>query len=430
MKDPRLGASGIGDLRQALTRFNDTATRLEGAYRDLEHEKRRIDFELEAKNRELTDTVARLDALLGSLPSGVVATDAAGAIRTVNRAAETILGIRAENWIGRPVEELVDGDGERLILEPTCAASDSERPNTEGPNTERPSTERPSTERWVHCLDGGRRILRRATTAVFDAEGEGLGTLATFTDVTAVRALEESLAQRNRLAEMGEMAQTLAHQIRNPLNGIAGFGNLILERLADDRSDGIDRFANSIVGASRKLEGLVAELLRFAREEAGEADRIELGRVVDDAVEEMTASAGEKRTARIVVTRGRTESEGAFDVLGNASLLRQALRNLIANACDAAGPDGRVRVGLARRGDRVVLRVHDDGPGMDEDVRARVFLPFFTTKESGFGLGLPIARKLVERDGGRLELRTRPSGGCRVRVEFPAVTEEVADATR
>jgi len=251
-----------------------------------------------------------------------------------------------------------------------------------------------------------------------------------------VRALEESLAHRNRLAEMGEMAQVLAHQIRNPLNGIAGFGSLVLERLAEGRTDGIDRFATSIVDASRKLEGLVAELLRFAREEGGEADRIELARVVDEAIEELGAGSGasahRRDLPRISVATGRARGP----ILGNAALLRQAIRNVIANACDAAGPEGRVRVGLAEREGRVTLRVHDNGPGMDEDVRSRVFLPFFTTKENGFGLGLPIARKLVERDGGRLSLGTRPSRGCRVRIEFPAAApvaateEEVRHAAR
>ena len=394
MTASRIATSDLGVLQDALESFNETAGRLEEAYRDLEAEKRRIDLELESRNRELADTVASLDTLLASLPAGVVGTDAEGAIRTVNQAAERILGIRRSAWLGRLACELLDAEGQPLLGETELG----------GP-----------VERVVRLANGDRRVLSISASRVLDPEGCGNGILATFTDVTETCALRDRLAQRDRMAEMGEMAAVLAHQIRNPLNGIAGFGRLIRERVAEERTASVDPYAARIVDASGKLEELVGGLLRFAREDSAPNELVPLDELIRAAVD-----TTKPQRVRLAVQR----SVERIQVRADRALLREALRNLIDNALEASVDERSIRVHIDADEGKARVRIHDAGPGMDAATLERVFRPFFTTKEKGTGLGLPIARKVVERHGGRMSVRSAPGAGCRVTVELPLADEE------
>jgi len=397
----RRAARELEDLREALLAFSRTARSLEGAYRHLEREKQRIDLRLEKKNRELEETVGHLDALLESMPAGVVATDPRGRVTRVNREAERILGIVSGDLLGRPASELTDA---------------SRHPLFTGERGELPR------ERRIRTARGEERVVAFDASDVVDRSGRILGILHTLIDRTEVRALEESLAQRNRMAEMGEMASVLAHQIRNPLNGIAGFGRLISERLDEGSSEGVDRYARCIVEASTRLDALVTGLLRLCRDEAPRRETVDLRAVVRESVDSLSRVV--EGTLEVIVGRG------PIPVDADATLLVEAARNLVTNALEAAGPRGRVRLQVLRRGDRAALRVHDDGPGMDAATAERVFHPFFTTKETGYGLGLPIARKAIERCDGTVTVRSRPGRGCRVRVDLRCARGEGHDAAR
>lgn len=404
MSDPQLAGIDARWLQDAMTSFNETAKCLERAYRDLEREKRRIDHELERKNDELERAVSELDDLLDSMPAGVVSTDAQGVVRTLNPAAESMLGIAAAEGLGRAEADLVDARGDTIFA--TCDESDGS-----------------VHEVSVALPNGVARRLRVATTSLRDREARGGGAMRMILDVTTQRELEESLAQRDRMAEMGEMASVLAHQIRNPLNGIAGFGSLIVERIRAGRPDDVERYAEKVISASRKLEHLVSELLRFTRVDRPHEAEVDVASLVRNLVEELAGESPLPSASIVVATHGVETT----NTTGDAALLREALRNLIENARDAVSARaygdpsrGSVRVGVRRDRERVVVRIHDDGPGLDDSVRQRVFHPFFTTKESGFGLGMPIARKIIEQHGGSLTLRSRPGSGCRVRVELPS----------
>lgn len=419
MKHARIGSAEMEWLQNAIASFNETAVRLEKAYRDLESEKRRIDLELERKNRELAHSLGNLDALLSCTTAGVVSTDAANIVRVVNRAAEQMLGIRSSDWVGSSLLEIA-GDREDLL---TLLSG---------------SSEAPQVELRVRCLDDRERNLRVTVSAIEDASGQVFGAMRTITDMTEIRDLEESLAQRNRMAEMGEMSSVLAHQIRNPLNGIAGFGRLILERLDSGDSEAVRRYAENIVRGSRRLETLVHELLRFTRDDAVSRETVDLVEVVAEAVEAESAtdesgsdgsSSSGTSTRDSATTRVLLPSD-ALTAHGDGTQLREAIANLIHNARDAAGPGGTVRIDARREGDRATIRIHDCGPGMDRETRERIFHPFFTTKESGYGLGLPIARKLIERHRGTLTIRTRPGRGCRARIELPLAHEGTDDGSR
>ncbi|MDZ7637138.1 MAG: ATP-binding protein [Bryobacterales bacterium] len=230
--------------------------------------------------------------------------------------------------------------------------------------------------------------------------------------------LERRQAEREHLAQLGEMAAVLAHEIRNPLGSIKGFGQL-LEESVPPRERG---FASEIVEQTARLERLVEDLLHFGRvpePRFAPAPWNELaGRLEADWAQHRINDDARSNAAKLHVERND------LILATDAALLEQALANLIRNARHAveaqpaeparkneAQADGRVEVTLAWVGSAIEIAVADDGPGLSEEAQARLFEPFFTTKAAGTGLGLAISRKLVAALGGELILRNRSGGG-------------------
>lgn len=221
------------------------------------------------------------------------------------------------------------------------------------------------------------------------------------------------LAERNlrrqleleHLARLGSMAATLAHEIRNPLGTIKGFA-----QLAAERSEPAQRaLLDPIVRETLRLEGLVKDLLLYGRPSAPVRKEV---------------SAGGLASQLAAHTPGPPVFEAAVEdvtFLSDPNLLEQALLNLIRNALEAVDTTAapRVRLSVAASGQEIVWRVEDNGPGLSDEVQARLFEPFRTTKAFGTGLGLPITRKLVESLGGKLTIGNRPEGGVAAEIRLP-----------
>jgi signal transduction histidine kinase len=221
-------------------------------------------------------------------------------------------------------------------------------------------------------------------------------------------AEEKHRLELGHLAHLGKMAAVLAHEIRNPLGTIKGFTQLALE----NASDNIRPMLVPLLSETQRLERLVTDLLLYGRPPQPVKSVC--------TWQEVTASLrGLPETVHIDGTSLRFRSD--------AEMLRHVLANLIRNATEAVGADagGSVRVSAAAAGKTVVLAVEDNGPGIPEGYRDKVFESFFTTKSFGTGLGLSICRSLTEALGGTLELKRGAEGGVRAEVRLPgALIEE------
>ncbi|MGD2116635.1 MAG: ATP-binding protein [Acidobacteriota bacterium] len=219
--------------------------------------------------------------------------------------------------------------------------------------------------------------------------------------------LKERVERDRRLASLGEMAAVLAHEIRNPLTAMKGHAQLLAERLGPESAE--KRKADRVVREAVRLEELTADLLSFIRSEQVEREAVDPARILRTAAEEVAPE-------RIELETGGAPEAWSLD----PRLMRQALGNLLRNALQAS-PDGTPAEASATTEEgALVYRVRDRGPGVPEGERARIFEPFYTTRTRGTGLGLAVARRIVELHGGEIDTANHPDGGAVFRVTIPA----------
>ena len=215
--------------------------------------------------------------------------------------------------------------------------------------------------------------------------------------------LMERLAQSERLAALGTMSAVLAHEIKNPLAALKGNAQLLVEGL--DEGTRPRAQADRVVSSALRLQGLVDNLLDFAR--SGGLDRAPL----DPA--EVLRAAAEDASPRARLDLDAAPASWSLDSVR----LRQVLENLLRNA-EQASP-GEVTASVRVEGDRLIFTVNDRGAGIADGETERIFEPFHTTKTRGVGLGLTVARRVVELHGGTITARNRPEGGAVLEVEIP-----------
>ena len=225
----------------------------------------------------------------------------------------------------------------------------------------------------------------------------------------------ELLERKSRLAALGEMAAGMAHEIRNPLGGIQLYASLLGRDLAD-RPDSLD-LVRKISGGVRRLENIVGQVLQFSRDVRVQRVDADLCDIVDQAVDDARAvCAGRNVHCDLGGPR-------PFHARVDPQLLGQAILNLLLNAAEAIGQDGRIvlRWSSPPAGSEAKhfhLSVIDSGPGIDPDALDRIFNPFFTTRETGTGLGLSIVHRVVESHDGAITAQNQPGGGAKFEIRI------------
>ena len=240
---------------------------------------------------------------------------------------------------------------------------------------------------------------------------------------------QQQLARADRLATIGEMAATLAHEIRNPLSGLLG----VISVLSGASLDGDARQAVAHEGRSLvdRMDKTIEDMLHYARPSLPHFRPVKLDDIVDRGVSLVEREARETsvRVVREASTANRCGGDGESPAIrADPQQILQVLVNLIRNAIQASPPGGQVRVCTCLRkhgGEKPLacVEIEDQGKGMTADEVAQVFNPFFTSKLHGTGLGLPIAQQIMEYHDGRIALTSAPGQGTRVEMELPAHPE-------
>ncbi len=371
------------DLAAALRLFDETT----GA---LASQVARLEQILVAKQAELSAANEQLAAVMAGVASGVVAIGLDGQVLSANPAARLFLPALT---IGLPWHSL-------------CPSSPALRVLAGEPG--------PLRDESVVGQGPARRILVARATALRDQSGALRGAVEVLDDVTEMRALAERAERADRLKQLGEMAAGVAHEIRNPLNGIEGFASLLVRDLPED--DRRRRFAQLIVEGVRDLNHTVTGLLEFTRQRRIERRPHDPAALVRSVIE-LTATDADAAGVTVTCADRWPGGQAAIDGVQ----LKQVLLNLVRNAIEAAAETspGHVTVAVDSLADGLVVTVDDDGPGVPVASRQLIFTPFHTTKEHGTGLGLAVSFAIVQLHGGTLAVDDAPGGGARFRLTVP-----------
>jgi PAS domain S-box-containing protein len=367
------------------------AAAMEEALRKLRDQERAMKARAEASERLSSEIIA-------SMTSGLLVVNGAGDVRTLNPAGRRLLGLPDAEWAGG-YREVLGGAG-------------------------------PLGDVVEECLGTGRPIVRRAVqmkgpagvathlgvtvSPIRDEGGSAHGAICLFSDLSEVVELEEQLRLKDSLARLGELTAGIAHEFRNGLATIHGYGRLLdLDRLPLD----FRPYVQGIRDETEALGQVVTNFLNFAKPTELMLSPIDMRAIADRAAEEISAEA-RARGGTVAVTGefGRVE--------GDEVLLRQAFSNLCRNAleacADAKVPPQITIEGLPDRAQAMLrITVIDNGPGIDAALVPRLFRPFFTTKARGTGLGLALVQKIVVTHNGRVTASTGQKGGARLTVTLP-----------
>jgi two-component system CheB/CheR fusion protein len=243
-----------------------------------------------------------------------------------------------------------------------------------------------------------------------DERGKPYQYMAIRYEITERKRSEAQLREQTALARLGEMAAVVAHEVKNPLAGIRGALQVIGGRMPADSRD--RAIISDVVGRVDALNEIVHDLLVFARPREPKLSPVPLADLIEG-----TAALLRKDPAHVGVD---VMVEGARPtVRADPEQLQTVFLNILLNASQAAGSSGTVRVSIEAASGACTVAIADAGPGIPEDIRERIFEPFFTTKHRGTGLGLPTARRVVERHSGRIAIDCPPGGGTVVSVTLP-----------
>jgi PAS domain S-box-containing protein len=272
-----------------------------------------------------------------------------------------------------------------------------------------------TTLRWVYCQAG--RIEYQGRTAC----------LVVLNDLTRMKDLEQIVSTREKLSIIGQMAAGIAHEIRNPLSGIniniSTLEHVVrnLEGVSPQESEKVREIVSQAKTASDKIATVIRRVMDFSKQAPPRLGRVDVNQVIREA---LVFSSATLRKSGIVV------EEMLFPGLpwcnADPHLLEQVLLNLITNTVQAMeNVDGRKRLGVATaiEGRTVLIRVFDNGPGVPVHFRERIFDPFYTTRETGHGIGLSFSRRVIENHGGTLTASESEWGGAEFRIALPAEAE-------
>jgi two-component system sensor kinase FixL len=339
----------------------------------------------------------RLRSIVESAVDAIIVIDDRGLIQAFNPSAERLFGYTVSDVIGRNVNMLMpspdreqhDGylrryltTGEHKII---------------GIGREVTGLKKDGTRFPVH-LSVGEMVSegKRSFTGILH-------------DLTDRVALENRLAEQKSLAKLGEMAAVVAHEVKNPIAGIRGALQVITSRMPAEQRD--RTILLDIITRLDALNRIVQDMLMFARPRALRQEQIPLGSLLRE-----TASLIQRDPGMVNL---EIAVSGSADIVGDREMLQVVFQNILMNAAQAMEGQGRIGVVIATGDGRCRVAVEDRGPGMPDEVREKAFDAFFTTKHRGTGLGLPIAKRVVDAHGGAIEIDVPPSGGTTISVDLP-----------
>jgi PAS domain S-box-containing protein len=349
--------------------------------KEIELEKLKVLAEEKATSME-----AYNENILQSVPSGVISVDNSMTIKSINHAAEKILGLNSGNVIemnfsgifNAPLSTLISGD-ENVV------------------RGEYQYTTKDNRSIWLGIT----------TSQLINAAGEKIGHIFVFTDLTDIKAMQARMELKERLSQLGEMSAGISHELRNSMSVISGYAKLLSKNVEEPNKQNVDEILSEI----RTMDKIISELLAFAKPSVLSVQQVDMHKLLEDTIK---YAVEDNDLVSVSV-----DVESHVSVKADVVLMKQAITNILINASEAMPEGGTISISIHRLNNRVKMNIKDSGPGIPEDIREKVFLPFYTTKAEGVGLGLALVQKIIFAHGGTIEVGSNQGGGTSFSIILP-----------
>ncbi len=422
--------------------FTTVLNRLRRQYLNLKDESQRQAKALEEANESLQALTRRnhaamefLNSILGSVSTGIIVVDRERNITHLNPAAEELFSVKVTEALGLSLDAVAKFDCSTVLAESGRKQSRVKESS--------PVSQLRGVEKVFVAPDGEEKTYLWGSSQLLDKKGESFGSVEAFQDITGIKLMERKMTRMESLAAIGEMAATVAHQVRNPLVGVKGFASLIRAQPAKGSKN--KAHAEMILRGVGNLERVIDALLRFSSTESLTLRPTNLNRYLKKVVRQYN----ERQYDEWQYNKSKDDQQQCQDTLGSDSrsdstvtisacedritvdldqlVFREAVVNIIRNAHEAA--EGPITCNLIIENHTssakfAYVEIRDDGPGMAPEIARDIFRPFFTTKASGSGLGLPLARKLINAHGGEITVDSTLGVGTAFRIKLPLSTGE------
>lgn len=375
-----------------LETFQSVVAQLQSQQQELER--------LTAQASQRADSAERFsERIVASMPTGLIAFDLSGIATVANSPAHALFDHHAQ----------LEGEHFRSIFSNIPALGDMVEA----------------------CLDGGRLFRREeieamggstpkrlgATIApIHPSDSGSQGALCLITDITEVSKLREQVTLKRNLESLGEMSAGLAHEFKNAMAALHGYAQFLQNIDHDERGKAA---ADALVQEVRSLSEMITAFLNFARPQTLQFEEVSVEEVLEECTRELKPLVEERK---IDLQVEYPKNMGEVQVRADARMLRQALLNLLRNAAEAISEEQanrQIALKLSIEPDWISISIHDTGLGIDLPNLQKVFIPFFTTKASGHGVGLPLAHRVITDHGGTITVANAPEGGATFTVRLP-----------
>jgi PAS domain S-box-containing protein len=352
-----------------------------------------------------------LTNILESARESIYAVDPDGNFKWCNTATLKGLGFQRNDFIGRPLLDMVyEGDRE-LVREKLAAAM----------------TGAPQTYEMRYFSHDNRLRHARVDNSPLVVEGKTTGVLGIARDITEQKEERERAARADKLRALGQLASGVAHDFNNSLAAILGRAQLLRRQVNDPA---LVRNLDIIQTAAEDAAATVRRIQTFARKSpVKEFELVDVTSLLNDAIEITRTRWENEARLRGLEYEVRLQAETGQNTYGSASELREVFVNMIVNAVDAMPRGGKLAITCRRRENRLQLQFSDNGMGMPDEVRTKIFEPFFSTKGAhGTGLGLSVSYSIIERHEGSISVDSQMNGGATFTIDLPAVVSQATDA--
>ncbi|WP_455241720.1 two-component system sensor histidine kinase NtrB, partial [Petrachloros mirabilis] len=359
---------------------------------------------LREKEQGLTRLQLFHENVVQSISSGVFTTDGQGLITSFNPAAQEVTGYMLDQVIGRSWQEVFNRHPDQCADELQMGTF-------------------PAVTRFeVECKSAkGSRLVLGMTLSPLHEQGEQAGLVGVFKDLTQIRDLEEEMRRKEWLANLGEMSAGMAHEIRNPLGALAGAMQMLRKESVADEID--RRLMDIAIREATRLDAIITEFLQYARPPALNLAERDINKILAETLDLVQHEARTRKNIAIVTSFAVMSLPAQVD----QDQMRQVFWNLASNAFDAMPQGGRLTIttGLrtveagGRKGNVVEIAFQDTGEGIAKENLDKIFLPFFTTKKHGSGLGLAAVHRIVDLHEGWIKVESQTHGGTRFVVCVP-----------